>query len=220
MVCLHLNQVLDLQMLFMDNMGLWYNTNVHRFMSHSAVANLIAGEPPKPIDGVLAGIRDLWRTEASMQEGQEHIRAINQGLVQRLPTIDLGTLRHPSSLPSPPTRRETGKVVLAQTASETGTQQHLPLILQSLLRIHWLRCLVLYFLLPKPKKCNGARRANSHGDMMMSKSSRPISGKTEASPVLSNKEGSLGSGTLSDQEPRDRFRPIVRLITIYIQKLP
>jgi len=76
-VCVHLNQVLDTQMLFIDNMSLWFNTNVHRFMSHSAVARSIVGEPTKPIDGVLTGIRDLWRTEAAMQEGQEHIRAIN-----------------------------------------------------------------------------------------------------------------------------------------------
>ena len=98
-VCMHLNQVLDLQMLFMDNMGLWYITNVQIIMSHSKVAKLIAGELTKPFDGVLAGIRDLWRTEAVMQEGQEHIRAINQGLVQRLPPIEPGGLRYSPETP-------------------------------------------------------------------------------------------------------------------------
>lgn len=117
-VCVHLNQVLDTQMLFIDNMSLWFNTNVHRFMSYSAVAKSLVGEPTKAIDGVLNGIKALWDVEATMQEGQEHIEAVSQGLVQRLPAIEPGTLSHSQSVPPSPSRRVTGKIPLGQSTRD------------------------------------------------------------------------------------------------------
>jgi len=96
-------------------------------MPRSQVLKMIVKDSPDPIDGVLGGIRALWQSEAALQEGQEHIEAVRQGLVPRLPYTEIHSLRHPVAVPFCPSCGEIGRFAQGKSASGILTIQKSPL---------------------------------------------------------------------------------------------